>query len=272
VIGPAFLAWNQHTHAQMHFTCTWECVLEWQAGRCALCGDDRGLIRDHDHVTGSMRGGLCRSCNTHEGMCKNPQCRCVLYRAQPPATFFGVNVRYPLHPEKTVHFLTREESRELISAGSKRAPTGLRNRAMIAVMYGAGLKLTQTLRLRPEDVDYQVGTVKVGGRALTISDEWLGHLSTWANERHTLGLEQSSGLFCTLDGGTVSSRYVRAMCERYARRAGIKKRVHPGALRHAHAAELQQQGHSIRYIQARLGHASLAITEYYLTHLGEEAS
>ena len=73
----------------------WAAVVLWQAGRCAVCGEQgKPLIRDHDHWTGMRRGQLCRGCNVHEGSCWRKACRCAGYRKRPPTAIVGVEVEH----------------------------------------------------------------------------------------------------------------------------------------------------------------------------------
>lgn len=65
----------------------------WQAGRCAICGD-RIEVLDHDHMTGLVRGWLCRCCNTLEGFAADPADPCMQYRTRNPASILGLCVRY----------------------------------------------------------------------------------------------------------------------------------------------------------------------------------
>lgn len=181
----------------------------------------------------------------------------------------------PSHRNMTFppEILTPEEARALIYAPSSRAPTGLRNRALIAVMYGAGLRLAEVLALKPSDVNYHAAQIRVlhgkgdKPRTAIIYDGALGHVGRWADRRREIGLGRSRYLFCTLLGNPISPRYVRAMLARYARRAGIDKRVHPHGLRHTHAAELERSGMTVRNIQDQLGHTSLSTTEVYLKNI-----
>ena len=93
-------------------------------------------------------------------------------------------------------------------------------------------------------------------------------LARWLDERKRLGLAKNgTPLFCTLDGGPVSDRYVRDMLKRYAAKAGIEKRVHPHGLRHTFADELRQAGADVVTISKLLGHSSIAVTARYLDHL-----
>jgi site-specific recombinase XerD len=74
-------------------------------------------------------------------------------------------------------------------------------------------------------------------------------------------------LFCTLDGGQLSDRYVRDLLKRLGAKAGIDKRVHPHGLRHTFAFQLQEQGVPVATISKLLGHSSVSVTGRYLDHL-----
>lgn len=169
--------------------------------------------------------------------------------------------------------LTPEEARALIAACSRRAPTGVRNRALLVVLYRGGLRISEALALRPKDVDAAAGTITVlhgkGDRRRTVGldDGAFDVVARWLERRQALSLTGRQPLFCTLDGRSLQSSYVRALLPRLARKAGLAKRVHPHGLRHTHAAELAAEGKPVNLIQAQLGHASLATTDRYLRHI-----
>jgi site-specific recombinase XerD len=185
-----------------------------------------------------------------------------------------VNKGRKLPPE----LLTADDIRALLAACSASAPTGVRNRALVVVLYRAGLRLDEALALLPDDIDVGGGVVHVGGRdsaprhaghdraagidtaALALVEEWLGM-------RCTLGLPADAPLFCTLSGGPLHPAYVRQLLPRLAEKAGIDKRVHAQGLRHTHAAELAAEGLPAEVIQAQLGHESLASTDRYLRRI-----
>lgn len=168
--------------------------------------------------------------------------------------------------------LTHDEMRALLRAPSLRAPTGVRNRALMATLYGAGLRCAEALSLRTIDVDLDAGSIRVlhgkndWTRTVAILDSALIHIDRWMVQRKELGLPGRT-LFCTLNGDPVSDRYVRAMTARMAKRAGIERRVHPHALRHTHAAELEANGITVTEIQQQLGHRWLNTTQTYLNHI-----
>lgn len=184
--------------------------------------------------------------------------------------------------------LTHGETRELIAAVSVRSTSGIRLRALIAVMYGAGLRLNETLKLEPRDVDLQAGTIRVRfgkrkpskpgkpsnpyrTRLSGIDADNLAHLARWMDRRAVLGLGARHPVFAVYETGKegkpLDPRYVRAALKRAADRAGLTKRVHPHGLRHSHAFDLAQTGVAPHVIKDQIGHESLAVTDRYISHL-----
>ena len=169
--------------------------------------------------------------------------------------------------------LSPDEARALIKAASRRAPTGIRNRALMVVLYRGGLRIGEALALKPKDLDIDQGTVRVlrgkrkKSRLVGLDIGALEVVQRWLDRRRILGFKGKHPLFCTLRGDPVNARYVRAMLRRMAERAGIEKRVHPHGLRHTHAFELANEGTPLHVIQHQLGHGSLATTDRYIRHL-----
>ena len=173
--------------------------------------------------------------------------------------------------------LAGQEVNALIDACSKRAPTGIRNRALIAVLYRGQLRISEALVLRPKDLDRKTGTVRVlhgkGDRARTVGLDggaW-ALLELWLQCRQNLGLTGRHPVFCTLNGKIVQSSYARSLLTRLGRKAGIEKRVHPHGLRHTGAAELRAEGVDVGIISKQLGHSSIATTARYLDHINPAA-
>jgi site-specific recombinase XerD len=175
--------------------------------------------------------------------------------------------RYP------AEVLTPDEVRALLAACSSRAPTGIRNKALIAALYRGGLRLGEALALMPKDLDPDQGTVTVlhgkGDRRRTVGLDpaAMALVLRWVDRRKDLGIDGRRRLFCTLDGRPLKPSYVRTLLPRLATRAGVEKRVHPHGLRHTLAFELMMEGVPVPIIQRQLGHASLATTQRYLDHI-----
>jgi site-specific recombinase XerD len=175
--------------------------------------------------------------------------------------------RYP------AEILTADEVRALITACSNRAPTGIRNRALLVLLYRAGCRISEALRLLPKDLDRAAGTATVlrgkGGwrRTIGLDPGAFAVVERWLDVRTKRGISCRAPIICTLKGTPLASAYVRALMPRLAHRAGVEKRVHAHGLRHTHAAELALEDHPMDLIQAQLGHTSLATTSRYLAHI-----
>lgn len=148
----------------------------------------------------------------------------------------------------------------------------VRDRAVLELLYGSGLRVSEVASLTVERVDLDRGRVRVHGkgdkeREVPMSDfsrdalrEYLGAA------RPLLALEGSSQLFFNLKKKPFSSRDIRAMVERYAGTLLTGRRVTPHTLRHSFATHLLEGGADIRAVQELLGHASVATTQRY-THV-----
>ncbi len=171
--------------------------------------------------------------------------------------------------------LAAADVRALLAACGRGA-TGIRNRALLVVLWRAGLRTAEALALRPSDVDAAGGLVRVrrgkGGRPrwAGIDPEAIAAVDAWLERRRALGLGARVPLFCTLRGGPLDPGYCRHAVKRLARRAGLRRRVHLHGLRHAHAVELVREGAPLHEVQAQLGHSSLAVTSRYLAHVTPE--
>jgi site-specific recombinase XerD len=173
--------------------------------------------------------------------------------------------------------LTQNEVKALLTSCSKRAPTGIRNRALIATLYRAGLRISEALALRPKDLDQEAGTLRIlhtkNNRARVVgldASAWL-FLQAWLDQRTALGIDANAPVFCTLKGTALKTAYVRKLMPRLAKKAGILKRVHAHGLRHTFAFELANEGVALHLVQAQLGHANLSITDRYIRHLNPTA-
>ncbi len=175
-----------------------------------------------------------------------------------------------------VEVLTDSEVDALIEACSSRAPTAIRNRALIVLLYRAGLRISEALALKPKDLDADAGSIRVlegkGSKARTVGLDPASFavIQRWMDERKRRCINGHALLLCTLKGKPLEAAYVRALFKRLAKKAGIEKRVHPHGLRHSHAAQLAREGLPVNVIQAQLGHSSLATTSLYLDHIAPQ--
>jgi site-specific recombinase XerD len=154
---------------------------------------------------------------------------------------------------------------------------GCRVRAIIVVLWRAGLRIQEALALAEHDLDQRRGSVLVrqgkGGRRREVGmDEWgWQQLRPWVTARAELPF---GPLFCVLDGPTRgrpwSGAAVRGEFRRLAAQAGIRRRFAPHQLRHAHALELAREGVPLNIIQRQLGHTNLGTTSIYLQGIDPE--
>lgn len=159
------------------------------------------------------------------------------------------------HPDGAA-LLSEAEVQRLLLAASERAPSGVRNRALIALLYCSGLRLGEALALRPGDLDLERSEVRVRApraRAAHVFPAAQPYLETWLLVRAERQLSIGALLFCTLAGGALEPAYVRAMLARLARRAGLAKRVHAHLLRHSCAGRLARSGLDAQGLAAQLG-------------------
>jgi site-specific recombinase XerD len=186
--------------------------------------------------------------------------------------------------QKPIEIQTEEEVELLMAQASRRGPTGIRNRALIAVIYYGSLRVGEAIALAPRDVDLARGEINVRRgkgakqRLAVLSEPGIAPLQLWLATRAELGISTRAPLFCTISegrnalakdgkmsaGSALSQPYIWTMLKRLAERAGIEKRVHPHGLRHSHAVRLNRRGVPTSDIQGQLGHSSLATTSLYL--------
>lgn len=170
--------------------------------------------------------------------------------------------------------LTPSEIEALLRSCSRRAPSGVRNRTILAVAYRCGLRVSEIISLRLKDLDLDSGliTVRHGKgdrlRRVGVDGGTCALIAAWLTVRTRLGISRTAPLFTTLQGGRLDPSYFRHLLPRLAHRAGIDKRVHMHGLRHAYAASLDRDGASPVMIRDLLGHSSLATTDRYLRRLG----
>jgi integrase/recombinase XerD len=179
-------------------------------------------------------------------------------------------------PRQTRHlpiFLTLEEVEALLEAPPETTPSGLRDRAMLHVLYATGLRVSELVGLGVNSVQLDAGyliargkgdkerLVPLGRRAIASVRAWL------ATGRPTLLRGRSArALFVGPRGTALTRQGVWKLLRRHALVAGIRKRLSPHKLRHSFATHLVERGADLRVVQAMLGHADLATTQIY-THV-----
>ena len=173
--------------------------------------------------------------------------------------------------KREIDILTTDECHSLLSACSSKAPTGIRNQALIVVLWRTCLRIKEALDLLPKDISGDSIRVHSGkgdrARTVGLDPESSAVVERWVTKRREIGFKPSQRLFCKLKGEPIDTSYCRHLFKRLAKKAGLDKRVHPHGLRHSGAVHLLDEGHNVVVISQQLGHSNLATTNTYLNHL-----
>ena len=172
--------------------------------------------------------------------------------------------------------LRPDETETLLSAVDTSTPLGLRDRAMLEVLYGAGLRVSELVGLPLSALDARAGLLRVTGkggkeRVVPVGDAALAAVDRYLAEGRDVLLgsrrDETHALFLTRRGGPMTRQNFFALIRKLAKSAGIPTdKVSPHVLRHAFATDLLNGGADLRSIQAMLGHADLSTTQVY-THV-----
>ena len=180
----------------------------------------------------------------------------------------------PKLTRKLPEVLEHNEIESMLETMDMSKPSAQRDRAIIEVMYSCGLRVSELIGLKINDIDYLEQLVLVTGkgnkqRLIPIGLEALKHTQLYLNHIRNQQAESKSGagiLFLNNRGGALSRVYVFKLIKRLAAEAGIRKNVSPHTLRHSFATSLVEAGADLRAVQQMLGHKSITTTEIY-THL-----
>jgi integrase/recombinase XerC len=186
------------------------------------------------------------------------------------------NLLTPKLPKKLPNFLYPEELKSLLQAPDLKSPQGLRDRAILEVLYGTGLRVAEIIRMNINDVDFDEGEIKVLGKGSKERIVLFGSHARAALQKHLeegrpqlLSNKRAPALFVSRRGGRLTPRSIERMIVRLTRKAGLTKKVTPHTLRHSFATHLLSGGADLRMVQELLGHVSLSTTQVY-THITKE--
>jgi integrase/recombinase XerC len=185
-----------------------------------------------------------------------------------------LGVRGPRRERRLPNFLTREQIETLIAAPDGESGQALRDRAILELLYAAGLRVSEVVGIDVPDVELDDRTVRVFGKGSRERMVVMGKPAERAVRRYLrdgrpeLSDQPEAALFLNRDGGRMSARAVQLIVRKYALAAGIDRAVHPHLLRHTFATHLLDGGAEIRVVQTLLGHANVNTTQIY-THVTE---
>ena len=181
-----------------------------------------------------------------------------------------VGIAAPKLPRSLPRPLSVEEVGRLIEAPAAGDAVGLRDRAILEVLYGAGLRISELTGLDVDDVELEDGSVRVLGKGGKERDVPVGRYAREAvsayltRARPGFATARSrAAMFLNQRGGRLTRQGVSLVLARHVRAAGLRRRVTPHTLRHSFATHLLEGGADVRVVQELLGHASVATTQIY---------
>ncbi len=187
-----------------------------------------------------------------------------------------IQIQSPKLPRSLPKSLGEEEVIALLKAPNDLEPAGLRDRAMLELLYACGLRVSELVGIKTTEVSLSDGVVRVTGkgsktRLVPMGEEAIDWISRYLQEARPAILEQrlSDALFVTNRGAEMTRQAFWYLIKRYALVAGITKPMSPHVLRHAFATHLLNHGADLRVVQMLLGHADISTTQIY-THVARE--
>jgi integrase/recombinase XerD len=191
----------------------------------------------------------------------------------------SINLESPKIRRSLPGYLRLEEIERLLSQPDSKTALGLRDRAMLEVLYSTGLRVSELIGLRGSDLDSKTGCVRCIGkgdkeRIVPVGRKALGMVDKYLREARPELVRQAKGgsnpaLFVNRRGAALSRVGVWKILSAYGRRAGLRMALTPHMLRHSFATHLLERGADLRSVQLMLGHADISTTQIY-THVVEE--
>jgi integrase/recombinase XerD len=186
------------------------------------------------------------------------------------------NVRSPRAFKPLPRFLNRSQVEALLKAPDLRTPLGLRDSAILETMYASGLRASEITKLKTENIDPEIGLLRIFGkgrkeRLVPIGSSALAAILRYEQEGRALLLKnkRTRELFVNHAGGPLSRMGLWLIVRRHALSVGVADILTPHVLRHSFATHLLENGADLRALQAMLGHADISTTEIY-THVSRE--
>jgi integrase/recombinase XerC len=183
------------------------------------------------------------------------------------------NAASPRLDRRLPSFLTVDETVSLLKAPDVSTPQGQRDRALMELIYAAGLRVSELVSLDLDNVNLDSREIRVWGKGSKERVVLMGEIADSALKDYLengrpqmVAGKPTDALFLNRDGQRLSQRSVQKMLIRYAAMAGIDKKVYPHLLRHTFATHMLDGGADLRVVQELLGHANLSTTQIY-THV-----
>jgi len=233
---------------------------------------DRHTLRDYlSHLMekGFVKASIARKLSAIRSFYR------YLLREEIISTSPAATTSSPKLDKRLPSFLTIEEINRLLETPDLSTPQGLRDRALMELLYASGIRVSELVSINLEQVNLDTNEIRVWGKGSKERMVLMGKpaaraLTAYLNQGRPelLGEKRSSALFLNRYGKRLIERRVQRILEKYTNIAGIGKRVYPHMLRHTFATHLLDGGADLRVVQELLGHASLSSTQIY-THVSK---
>jgi tyrosine recombinase XerC len=191
-----------------------------------------------------------------------------------------INLITPKINKKLPYFLYSQEVNKLIETPPLNTLLGIRDRAILELLYGTGIRVGELVNLNVHDIDLYEKTIRIFGKGSKERILPLGNPSIKAIEKYlasrnlfrkniSINKNDLDALLLNRFGGRLSARNIRRIIIKYMKMAGLNKKISPHVLRHSFATHLLGGGADLRSVQELLGHESLSTTQIY-THITKE--
>ena len=197
---------------------------------------------------------------------------CRFHRA---STNPAIGIPAPKSAKRLPNTLNVDEIDQLLSVkkgvGAEKSTIMVRDIAVIELLYGCGLRLSEVNSLNLQDIDWQQQTILVTGkgnkqRQLPFGKKALHALKNWLKQRDAIAKENEAAVFVSQRGSRLSNSSIQKSLKKMALMQGLNTNVYPHMLRHSFASHILESSKDLRAVQELLGHANLSTTQIY-THL-----
>lgn len=189
------------------------------------------------------------------------------------------NLSLPKLPKNLPEVLTYNEIEKILNSINTGNPNGIRDRAIIETLYATGVRVSELITLKQQDINFELGIVRVYGkgskeRVVPIGSAAISWIKRYQKEariffidnQRRLNYRSTDILFLNVRGKPLTRMAIWLIVSKYTRAAGIDKVVHPHTFRHSFATHLLEGGANLRAVQEMLGHTDISTTEIY-THI-----
>jgi len=184
-------------------------------------------------------------------------------------------IELPKKIKRLPQFLNSDEVERLLNAPDRATPVGLRDAAMLELLYATGERVSEIIRLKMEDINLDEGYLLCTGkgekqRLIPFGDNAADLLERYITDARPFFIKKSSSpyLFLTIRSGPLSRKTFWKIMKDYRLKTGIKKQFSPHTLRHSFATHLLENGADLRSVQLLLGHSDISTTQIY-THINQ---